>query len=110
MTDRIVVLRTDDALAFVADACAAFADAVNEIRVSRAGDTDLVSAYAEMVVAYSRLLRSRPCSDRHRPAHLAIVDHLVERLRQAQNHEITTPVLDIVDRLHGELTREPAGV
>jgi hypothetical protein len=83
MTDRIVVLRTDDALAFVADACAALADAVNEIRVSRAADTDLTSAYAEMVVAYGRLLRHHLSDSAHGPGHLAIVDHLIERLRQA---------------------------
>lgn len=108
MTDRIVVLKNDDAIGFVADACAALAAAVNEIRVSRSGDQDLVSAYAEIVVAYSRLLRHQSSDDRYGSAHLAIVDHLVERLRQAQNNDITTPVLDIVDRLHGELTREPA--
>jgi hypothetical protein len=110
MTDRSVVLRKDDALVFVADACAALADAINEIRASRTGDTNLTAAYAEMVVAYSRLLRDQLSDARHGPANLAIVDHLAERLRQAQNNEITTPVLDIVDRLHGELTREPAGV
>lgn len=37
MTDRIVVLKNDDAIGFVADACAALAAAVNEIRVSRSG-------------------------------------------------------------------------
>ena len=39
---------------------------------------------------------------------LAVIEHLVERLAQARNGEITTPALDIVDRLHGELTAEPA--
>jgi len=58
-----------------------------------------------MVVAYSRLLRDQLSDALHGPANLAIVDHPVQRLRQAQNNEITTPVLDIVDRLHGELTR-----
>ncbi|MGH9001317.1 MAG: hypothetical protein ACRDY7_18225 [Acidimicrobiia bacterium] len=86
------------------------ADAVNEIRLSGSGDADLVSAYAETVVDYSHLVRPELSDDRHGPAQLAIVDHLVERLRPSQNHEITTPVLEIVDRLHGELTRQPATI
>lgn len=56
-----------------------------------------------MVVAYSQVLRPQLSDDRHGPPPLAIVDHLVGRLRQAQNREITTPLLDIVDRLHAEL-------
>ena len=105
MTDRIVVLRTDDALAFVADACAALADAVNEIRAFRAADTDLTSAYAEMVLAYGRLLRHHLSDGPHGPGHLAIVDHLIERLRQAQNHEVTSLALDIAHRLHAPCHR-----
>ncbi|HEY3239737.1 MAG TPA: hypothetical protein VGL92_09245 [Acidimicrobiia bacterium] len=63
-----------------------------------------------MAIAYSRLLRPQLSDDRHGSARIAVVDHLVERLRQAQNHEITTPILEIVDRLHGELTGEPATI
>lgn len=104
MTDRIVVLKADDPVSFVAEACAALADAVNEIRIQRRGDVVLVKAYAEMVVAYAQLLR--PELSAQGDARLAIIDHLVMRLRQAQADEITMSVQEIVDRLHGELTRE----
>lgn len=110
MTDRVVVLRADDGIGFVADACAALADVVNQVRAVRAGDADLVDAYAETVVAYSRLVLDRLDGDPHAETRRNIIDHLVGRLRQAQAGEITPPVLDIVDRLHGEITREPAGV
>lgn len=105
MNDRIVVLNRDDPLAFVGDACAAFAESANRIRVGRAVERDLTAAYAEMVVAYSGLLRDRLGEPR-----TAIVDHLIMRLRQAQAGEIAVPVLDIVDRLHGELTAELSAV
>lgn len=113
MGDRMVVLRADDAVGFVADACAALADAVNEVRLSRSTDTGLVDTYAEMVVAYSRLLRRQWAEyPDHRSAvvRVNVVDHLVERLRQARDGEITVPVVDVIDRLHGELTCQPAGV
>src|SRR5438094_880676 len=86
MADRVVVLRSDDAMGFVGEAC------------------------AEMVVAYSRLVGRGLADDPHGTARRNIIDHLVERLRQARAGEFTLPVLDIIDRLHGELTREPAAV
>lgn len=104
MADRIVVLRTESAVS--SDACAALADAVNEIRACRASDRELVNTYAEMVAAYSRLVRPMLAQGSHGAVHLAVIDHLIERLRQARAGEITTPVLDFVDRLHAELTRE----
>jgi hypothetical protein len=107
MADRIVVLRAHDAVSFVADGCAALADAVNEVRLQRRGDEELIRAYAAMVVAYSRVQRDE-LSVRGETARLAVIDHLVERLGQAGAGEINISVLDIVDRLHGELTREPA--
>ena len=110
MGDRVVVLRADDGTGFVADACAALADAVNQVRVSKSTDGDLVDAYAETVVTYSRLVRRRLDGDPHGSARLNIIDHLVERLRQARAGENPLPVLDIVDRLHAEITREAAGV
>jgi hypothetical protein len=110
MGDRVVVLRADDGIGFVADACAALADVVNQVRVSRSTDGELVDAYAELVVAYSRLMRRRLGNDPHATTRVNIIDHLVERLRQARAGENTLPVLDIVDRLHAEITREPAGV
>ena len=62
-----------------------------------------------MVVAYSRVQRDE-LSVRGETTRLAVIDHLVERLDQAEAEEINISVLDIVDRIHGELTREPAAL
>jgi ethanolamine utilization protein EutA (predicted chaperonin) len=78
-------------LSFIADACAALADAVDEIRIQRRGDAVLVKAYAEMVVAYGQLLRPQLAAQGD-VARLAIIDHLVMRLQQAQEGQITMPV------------------
>lgn len=109
MVDRIAVLRSSDPIGFVADACAALAESVNEIRVSGPGDEQLLAAYAEMVLAYSRLVGAE-LAIADNVTQLAIVDHLIDRLRQAQDGTINIPVIDIVDRLHAELAREPASV
>jgi hypothetical protein len=106
----MVVLRGDDAVGFLADSCGVLADAVNEVRVSRTTDPDLVEVYAELVVAYSRLVRRRLDADPGSTVRVNILGHLEERIRQATAGEIAWPVLDVVDRLHGELTREPAVV
>jgi hypothetical protein len=103
--DRVVVLRSDDPLAFLADACAAAAAAVSEPRSWRPSDMAMIDLYAELVVAYARLARPH-----FRGTRLAIVDHLVGRVAQAQSGEITTSLVDIVDRLHGELATERAPV
>lgn len=108
MGDRVVVLRGDDGVGSVADACAALAEAVNQVRVVRSGDQALVDAYAEMVVAYSRLVRRQLIDMGAGSGRIDIIDRLIERLRQAQAGEISLPALDIVDRLHGEVSREPA--
>lgn len=110
MVDRIVVLKENDAFTFVADGCAALADAMNQLRVSREGDHELEAAYAEMVVAYSRLVLHALPADRSQSPRVQIIGHLVERLRQAQAGEVTLSVLDIVDRLHAELENERAPV
>ena len=110
MVDRVVVLRDGNATGFLADACAALAEAVNQMRAIRPSDADLVEAYAELVVAYGRLLRRHLAGDPADTVGLNIIDHLVERLRQARAGEISLPVLDIVDRLHAELTRQPTHV
>lgn len=103
--DRVVVLRPDDPIAFLADACAAAAEAANELRVARPMDAALGDVYAELVIAYARVERSVCTGTR-----LAIIDHLIGRVAQARRGEIVTPLLDIVDRLHGELTSTPASV
>jgi hypothetical protein len=103
--DRVVVLRPDDPVAFLAEECAAAADAVNELRVASAADAALVDVYAELVVAYARVERNS-----YSGARLAVIDHLIERIAQARGGEIVTPLVDIVDRLHGELTSTAATV
>ena len=101
--DRVVVLRDDDPLAFVADACAAAAAAAAEPRSWRPQDVAMVDVYAELVVAHARLVRPRLGG-----ARLQVIDHLTERIGQARSGEISTPLVDIVDRLHGEVTAQPA--
>jgi hypothetical protein len=103
--DRVVVLRPDDPVAFLADACAAAAGAVNELRVAKVTDAALVDVYAELVVAYARVERNSTTG-----ARLAIIDHLIERITQARRGEIVSPLVDIVDRLHGELASATASV
>lgn len=61
----------------------------------------MIDLYAELVVAYARLARPH-----FRGPRLAIVDHLVGRVAQARSGEVTTSLVDIVDRLHGELASE----
>jgi hypothetical protein len=103
--DRVVVFRADDPVAFLADACAAAANAANELRVARSTDATLLEVYAELVVAYARVE-----GNSYTGARRAIIDHLVERVAQALGGEIVTPVVDVVDRLHAELTSAPASV
>ncbi len=109
MVDRVVVLHADDGPSFIADACAAMADAVNETRLVTAGHADLVEAYAEMVVAFARLVRPRLLDDGE-TVRVAVMDHLLDRLTEARTGLIALPVLDVVDRLHGELTQDHARV
>jgi hypothetical protein len=104
MTDRIVVLQNDDPLSFVADACAALGDAVNAPHTWRSNDPELVAVYAAMVRAYACLVRPPDEDDVRR----RIIDHVIERLNQAERGDIVTPVSDIADRLHGLLDSEPA--
>ena len=107
MVDRVVVLHADDGLS--ADACAAMADAVNETRLVTSGHANLVEAYAEMVVAFARLVRPR-LLDYGETVRVAVMDHLLGRLTEARTGLIALPVLDVVDRPHGELTQDHARV
>jgi hypothetical protein len=107
MGDRVVVLRSDDPLGFVADACAAVAELVNETHLWHSGDQLVTETYAELLVAFANLVRPDLIADANSGTQLAIIDHLVERLRQARAGEFNVPVLDVADRLHAELTRQP---
>ncbi|MGO9559475.1 MAG: hypothetical protein ACLPYW_10350 [Acidimicrobiales bacterium] len=104
MADRIVVLRTQDPVSFVADACAALADAVSEPHGWCSSHGELAAAYAALVRAYVGLVRPSVGDE----IQGRIIDHVLERLGQAERSEILTPVADIVDRLHGLLASEPA--
>jgi hypothetical protein len=110
MADRIVVLRPEDPVAFVADACAALADTVNQVPPWQPSDADLVDAYAAMLVAYARVMRPSLEMDPRSSARLAIIDHLLGRLTQAQAGEIGYRTADVADRLHAELVHEPTPV
>ena len=63
MSDQVLILRREHPLEFVANVCAALADSVNEIRVSLVGDQLLIETYAEMLRAYSNLLRPALVND-----------------------------------------------
>lgn len=109
MADRVVVLHSDDGLSFIASGCAALAEAANELRLVTSAGGELLDAYAEMVLAYGRLVRPR-LLEANEAVRVAVLDHLVERLAQARSGLISLRVIDIVDRLHAELTRESARV
>jgi hypothetical protein len=110
MSDQVLILRRDNPLDFVANVCAALADSVNELRVSRMGDHLLIDTYAEMLRAYSNLLRPALAGDAGCAVQIKVIDHLAERLGQARAGEISIPVLDVADRLHAELVRQPLPV
>ena len=74
------------------------------------GDHLLIETYAEMLRAYSNLLRPTLVDDPELCNSIKVIDHLVERLRQARAGEISIPLLDIADRLHAELVRQPLPV
>jgi putative IMPACT (imprinted ancient) family translation regulator len=57
MGDRVVVLRSDDPLGFVADACAAVAELVNETHLWHLSDQLATETYAELLVALANLVR-----------------------------------------------------
>jgi len=107
MGDHIVVLRSDDPLGFIADACAALADLVNEMHLSRSSDLVMIKTYADLLVTFANVRRPYLAADSSASAQLAIIDHLVGRLRQSQLGEFNVPMLDVADRLHAELARLP---
>jgi hypothetical protein len=108
MSDRVVVLHPDDPSGFVVDACAALADVVNETRLWQPADATAIETYAELVVTLANLRRPALAADTFSKTQVAINDHLVGRIRQAQRSELNVPLLDVVDRLHAELVREPS--
>ncbi len=110
MKDRVVVLRSDDPLEFVADCCAALADSVNETREWRPSDEARIEVYAELLCSYANLTSPDFAADPGSAVQLAVIEHLVERLAQARAGDVNMSVLDVADRLHAELTRQPSMV
>jgi hypothetical protein len=110
MGDQVLILRPENPLDLVADVCAALADSLNEIHVTRVGDGLLADTYAELLCAYCNLLRPGMVSNPGCATQLNVIDHLIERLGQARTGEISIPLLDIADRLHAELVRQPLPV
>jgi hypothetical protein len=106
VSDRIVVLRPEDPHGFIVDACAAFADLVNETHLWRSSDQIAIGTYAELLICLANLARPTLASECGTERQLAIIDHLVERLKEARAGETAIPAADIADRLHGELDRE----
>ncbi|WP_216675871.1 hypothetical protein [Nocardia terpenica] len=98
-----MTLRSGDPVGFVAAASSTAADQANRIRVAGSCHQELAQVYSVLVIAYGHLVR-RNLDD---PVRSKIIGHLVDRIRQSQNGEVTIPLLDIVDRLHAELTDTP---
>ena len=107
MGDQVVVLRSGDPLGFIADGCAAVAKLVNETHLWNSSDQLITETYAELLVALAHLMRPALLGDASSGTQLAIIDHLVERLSRARAGEFNVPVLDVADRLHAELIRQP---
>lgn len=106
MSERIVVLRTDQPLRFLVDACSALADEVNEPHAWTTADEELLAVYAEAVTAVARLRRDELVGVSGSEVQVAVIDHLIERVRQTRAGEIAFRLADVVDRLHAEATSD----
>lgn len=107
MSERIIILRSEQPRQVLVDVCAALADAVNEPHAWRSTDTELLTVYAEAVSALARLRRAQLVEHPGDEVHVAIIDHLLDRLGQTRAGEIEIPLADVVDRLHPEAVSEP---
>jgi hypothetical protein len=107
VNDRVVVLRSEDPLGFVADSCAALADSVNETCEWRPSDQARIEAYAELLCCYANLTRPALAAESGSAVQLAVIEHLMERLAQARAGDINMSVLDVADRIHAELIHQP---
>ncbi|MGD0391415.1 MAG: hypothetical protein ABSC41_02105 [Acidimicrobiales bacterium] len=106
MSERIIVLRTEQPQRVLVDVCSALADAINEPHAWRTADTELLTVYAEAVSSLARLRRAQLAGRPGTEVPVAIIDHLLDRLRQTQAGEIEMPLADVVDRLHAEAIRD----
>ena len=110
MSERIVVLRSEQPMRFLVDVCAALADAVNEPRAWRSSGAERLTVYAEAVSALARLGRAQLPEGSGAEVGIAVIDHLLERLRQTRGGEIHMPLADVIDRLQAEVISELATV
>lgn len=107
MSERIIVLRSEQPQQVLVDVCSALADAVNEPHAWRPSDTELLNVYAETVSALARFRRTELAEHPGSGVSVAVIDHLLDRIRQKQAGEIEIPLADLVDRLHAEAICEP---
>jgi hypothetical protein len=98
------VLRSGQSLQFLMDTCAALADDVNEPHAWTNADQGLLNVYAEVVTALARLRREELAG--RSEAKVAIIDHLIERVRQTRAGEISMRLADVLDRLHAEAVHD----
>lgn len=108
MSDRVVVLRAGEPRQFLVEVCAALAEDVNEPDW-RTAPEELVAVYAEAVTALARLRRNDLEELPGTEVQIAVIDHLIERLRQTKAGEIGFRLADVVDRLHAESLHELVG-
>lgn len=108
MSERIIVLRSEQPMRFLIEVCAALADAVNEPHAWRPSDAELLTVYAEAVSALAHIRRAQLAERSGAEVPIAIIDHLIERLRQVRAGEIEIPLADVIDRLHAEAVSDLA--
>jgi hypothetical protein len=101
----VTLLRPSPSILVLADAFHCLATGVRQLQDRNLGVTsDLLDAYAALTATYARALRDRisalPDSSAAWPD---IIDHLVERLRQAREEDILLDPLDVLDQLAGRL-------
>lgn len=104
MTDKVVFLNPRQPLAFLASACAALAEALEDTVALGPNRDELAAVYAEVVGAYARLLRAEvarmPEMSR---VWFDVVDHLLGRLKQVRDREILLDHVEVASQLHARL-------
>ncbi|MGO8870109.1 MAG: hypothetical protein ACLQPH_01680 [Acidimicrobiales bacterium] len=106
MSERIIMLRSNQPMRFLVDACAALADEVNGPHAWTASDEELLAVYAETASALARLRRAQLDRRPRCGVQIAVLDHLMVRVRQTRAGEIEFRLADVVDRLHAAATSE----
>ncbi len=111
MSQRVVQYRPGEPLAFLADVCGALADAIPDTDVGDPDRAELTAVYAEVVCAYARIVRPEfallPEGSDVWPR---VIDHLLERVRQARAGEISLDLTDIAEQLHARIEEVTAPI